>query len=515
MQYTESGLDEIRIMRGEYELDGTEVDFESKYFFNYWLHSKVFTDQGNKYIWFLYKKESTVQPTYFLYDVEQNLISKVLSGNGGNEINPNISDGYPNHNLARLKQKSDNKWLFPVQKKGRLLTNEDNLLFSTLGIESVELDFTSQQVFLNQEAANNLHIVGGMLQMYDGVSLVEHGFNLYPEIIQAGITTSGSSGIAAGTRQYVAVFKWTDNQGQIHRSAPSIPVTYTNGSAVTRIFIPAYSLGATKKSGAKMEVYRTEDAGTIFYKVGETDVDSTTSLNDVEDTISDGDLIDNELLYTTGGVLENIAPTTCSIITHHKNRIFLAGLEDKNQVQYSKLIVSGSPVQFNDTLAIDMPENGGIITGLASLDDKLIIFKRSAIYTITGDGPNNLGQQNSFSDPQIVASDVGCTDSNSIVLTPEGLMFKSSKGIYLLSRGLQVQYVGASVEDFNSNTITSATLLDKQNEVRFTTNSENTLVYNYLFKRWSVFDRYEGRDSLVHEDRFTFLSTDGSVKQEF
>ena len=106
------------------------------------------------------------------------------------------------------------------------------------------------------------------------------------------------------------------------------------------------------------------------------------------------------------------------------------------------------------------------------MDDKLIIFKNNSIYFMAGDGPNNLGQQDTFSQPQLISSDVGCENKNSIVLSPQGLFFKSNKGIFRLSRSLGLSYIGAPIEDFNDLTIKKADLLAKKNEVRFLTNGE-------------------------------------------
>jgi hypothetical protein len=75
---------------------------------------------------------------------------------------------------------------------------------------------------------------------------------------------------------------------------------------------------------------------------------------------------------------------------------------------------------------------GGDITALKAMDDKLIIFKENAIFYLSGDGPNNLGQQDTFIEPQLISSDIGCSVKNSVVLTPAGIFFKSHKGIHLL-----------------------------------------------------------------------------------
>ena len=102
------------------------------------------------------------------------------------------------------------------------------------------------------------------------------------------------------------------------------------------------------------------------------------------------------------------------------------------------------------------------------MDEKLVIFEDDRIFYLTGSGPNATGQQNNFSDPQLVTSDVGCSNTRSIVQTPKGLMFMSNKGIYLLDRGLSTHYIGAPVEAYNSLTITSAILIQDENQVRFT-----------------------------------------------
>ena len=103
------------------------------------------------------------------------------------------------------------------------------------------------------------------------------------------------------------------------------------------------------------------------------------------------------------------------------------------------------------------------------MDEKLVIFKESAIFYLSGDGPNNLGQQDTFIKPELVSSDIGCININSVVLTPDGLMFKSKKGIYLLSRSMQLAYIGANVEAFNDLKVSSAIVVPEENQVRFTT----------------------------------------------
>ena len=55
-----------------------------------------------------------------------------------------------------------------------------------------------------------------------------------------------------------------------------------------------------------------------------------------------------------------------------------------------------------------------------------------------GEGPNLMGLQNDFTPTQLINADTGCVENNSIINIPEGLMFKSEKGMYLLNRSLGV-----------------------------------------------------------------------------
>jgi hypothetical protein len=147
---------------------------------------------------------------------------------------------------------------------------------------------------------------------------------------------------------------------------------------------------------------------------------------------------------------------------------------------------------------------------LASMDSNLIILKQKALYTLSGEGPDNLGLQNDYRQPNLITSDVGCTDPNSVVSTPMGLMFKSDKGIYLLTRNFELRYVGAPVEGYNSSAITSATLMADLNEVRFTTATGTCLVYDYFQNRWSTHENLRAVDAMIYDGKFTYLRSDAT-----
>jgi len=455
--------------------------------------------------------QSTFQSTLFLANSAGNIVSKIAPGLAG----VLLASG----TLPSVNNITDDNFLFGHQIKGKNVS-EDNTFFSLIGVQSTTLEFDKNEKFENSRLGRNLHTSGGVLQSYDGKVIVEHGFHLFPEDLTAGTNASSGGNMSDGTFHYSAVYSWTDNKGQDHRSAPSIPITVTTSAGGTTqtqpIIVPTLRL--TEKTNVIIELYRTEASGTIFYKATSTTSptynDQTADTVTITDTLADASLISNETLYTTGGVLDNISAPSAYLIESLGNRLYIAGLEDENQLGYSKIRNEGKPVEFNDTLTMNINSLGGAITAIKAMDDKLIIFKDSAIFYLTGDGPNNLGEQNNFIEPELISADVGCVSSKSIVLTPHGLMFQSKKGIYLLSRSLGTSYVGQGVEDFNSVTIKSANLKLNDNLAVFLTSDGNTLTYDYFVQKWATYTNHRGLSAIINNDSYYYIRMNGDIYKE-
>lgn len=455
--------------------------------------------------------ESDFQSTYFVVRNDKVVAAK---------IQPNLGSGLTTRPMLQtVTELESGKFTFAILNKVRIIS-ENADLFSQLGVAQTEIDFDASESFNHAELGDNLHIVGGVLNMYDGVSVVEHGFHLYPEGLSA--SQSGSSGVSDGTYQYIALYEWKDNHGNIHRSATSVPITFvvTGGPRNVSVVVPTLRL--TQKQGTRVPpaivLFRTEDLGSIFYRVSsivtptynDTSIDSVT----IVDTTDDATLISQEILYTTGGILDNQAPPASSFITVYKNRLFLAGLEDDLLLWYSKINAPDAPVEFAAELTLQSDPGGGAVSSLTVLDDKILIFKNDRLFYSYGDGPNNTGQNGEFAPVTFVTDDTGCIAQNSIIRAPQGIFYKSAKGIYALDSTLNPQYIGAEVEDFNQYEITSATLKSDVNQIRFTTLNGPCLVYDYYFKQWSTFTNHYATDSLIWNNTFILLKTDGNVYNE-
>jgi hypothetical protein len=399
-----------------------------------------------------------------------------------------------------------------------------------VNVSSVSIDMDAQEYSVNhEELAQNLHLSGGDLQMYDGQNVVEHGFFEYP-IIKT-ITAGGTGNIAPGQYYYTACYEWTDNQGNIHQSRSADPkvITYSLGNFAVSLQLETLHL--TQKTGVQIIVYRTLAGGSIFYRCSDlkpnTGTDNQIIYNDETsageaflDNLSDADLERRPRLYTqfldqtSDAVVENDPAPPTGLIQLHRNRLWVVDSTNPLNVYYSKFIGPATPVAFNDSFFKTVDPRGGPITALATIDDKLLVFKYDQIFFVVGQGPENTGINNDLSDAILITTDVGCVDPRSIVGSPFGLLFKSRKGIYLIDRSLAVQYIGAAVEAYNDDTITSATLVADTNQVRFTLESGVTLVYDYFVQQWGVFTNQNAVDSLVWQSKTMLLRADGKVLQE-
>lgn len=476
------------------------------------LAGKAFVASGAFY--FVTVHESTLQSTYFVMDSTGRVVARLA---------PTTSGGLRSRcTLSEVPEVGDSVFEFAGQVKGELLT-ETSTAYAQKGVNVTTIDFTSSDRFMSAAIDRNLVVAGGLLHNYDGVSFTEHGFHLYPEGTTASVGAGGGGLTNGKTYSWRVVYEWIDAFGQFHRSAPGLVTisgasTYTSAAGNETVTLTIPTLRVTAKSNVRIVVYRTEGNQPVYYRVSSitspTFNSTTTDTVTYADTAADTAITGNEVLYTEGGVLENIAPGACSIVCGWKGRVFLAGLSDPHRVAYSTQTVPGEAVSFNDSLTIDVDPAGGPITALGAIDDKLVIFKRDTLMVVTGDGPTNTGDLNDYGDPVVVATDVGCDSPRSVVVTPVGLMFKSRKGIYLLDRSLNVTYVGAPVESFNDQSVVAAVLVPERNEVRFLCEEEHALVFNYLVGQWSTFTGHATAGACMWRDQFVFVKTNGTAMLE-
>lgn len=486
------------------------------------LASKTFAINGNYY--FLTAFQSPYQPTYFLMDIMGNVVAKLAYSNGG---------GYLTHGLPSVTLVGSVASIPYLFKDAITAVNKDtnvpagtqvNGIYAQLGLNLASFDMGAE--VLSVEMGNNLNLSGGFAWTYDGYLPVEQNFFVWPDSVEA--TTSTSGGFLADQQYfYQAVYEWTDNQGNIIRGAPSIPITITTaggGTSSNTVNIPTLRLTYKVANPVKITLYRWSVAQQIYYEITSITApilnNKTVDSVAVVDTLSDASILGNSILYTTGGVVENIGPPATNIMTLFDDRLWLLDAEDTNLLWYSKQVIEATPVEMSDLFTIyvapsaSIQESAGPITAIAAMDGRLIIFKSGSIAYISGSGPDNTGANSQYTQPIFITSTVGCTNQKSIVLTPSGIMFQSSKGIWLLSRNLSTEYIGAAVEKYNSSLVTSSVNVPSTNQVRFGLDNGITLMYDYFYSQWVIFKGISSVSSTNYQNLHTFIDSFGRVFQE-
>lgn len=484
------------------------------------LASKSFIMNGTEYLLTAY--QSALQSSYFMMDFSGNIISRFGYENGGGYL----ATGLPQAQIIGTIVKIAYLFKDLISTTAPVLSTSIGTptvinIYSQDGVNLVSIDFSSATLSVS-EIGSNLNISGGMVWAYDGQTINEQGFNVFPDNVE--VSESATSGSMAAQQYYYSVtYQWTDSQGNIIQSAPSVPVTVTLTSD-TSVDVHIPTLRLSYKTGVKIMIFRWSVANQIYYQV--TSISAPTLNNPATDSITyndklaDASIVGNSILYTTGGVIEDLPAPAATATTLFDDRLWLIDAEDQNLLWFSKQVIEGTPVEMSDLFTIFVaPSTGaqgstGNLRCLFPMDDKIILWKKDASYYINGTGPDNTGANSQYSQPIFINSTVGCSNQNSIVFMPSGLMFQSDKGIWLLGRDLSTTYIGAPVEEFNQYTVTSAQNIPGANQVRFTLSNGVTLMYDYFYQQWGTFVGVPAVSSTLYQGLHTYISPTGQVAQE-
>lgn len=564
------------------------------------LSSKAF--QINNEYYFLSTYQSKFQSSYFLINGLGEIVSRIAYSNGGGYDDFGLPSVTVNGNVAQIGYLF--KDFITSANTSQQLSVTQSGIYSQTGLNLVSFTIGTSNV-APAEIAQTLNLSGGFLWEYDGYIPVENNFFVWPEDIEGTPANTGGS-MAPQEYQYQVVYTWTNNQGNIEFSAPSIatiidmsannpsfvqptPLTptaaFTAGdltavvSSATGLAVGQYITDTTTPASiqintfitkivgttitvnqpffgtsttdslsiidvcsvtlniptlrltykianpVKLEIFRWSTAQEEFFQVTSIELplinDMTVDYLTYVDTQADNQILGNSLIYTTGGVIEDVGAPSFNALTLFDYRLWGIDAEDPNLLWYSKQVIESTPVEMSDLLtiyvapSISAQGSTGNLRCIAPMDDKLIMFKANALYYMNGTGPDNTGANSQYSEPIFITSVVGSTNQQSIVFMPQGLMFESDKGIWLLGRGMDVSYIGAPVEAYTKNAVVqSADSIPGTTQVRFTLDSGITLMYDYFYGQWGTFVGVPAISSTLYQSMHTFLNAQGQVFQE-
>lgn len=431
----------------------------------------------------------------FLVDSDYNVVQSLQSFDATLYTVYGETDTDPTYSyipsVARIKinalANTDSNIIYPLLFNQSVYDNGE-VITVTECVRLVNVSSVLPTQFFSVEYNRSSYFAVSQLTELSNSTVSEQNFFDFPQIILSEDDTVGSL-TALGNYKYAAIYTWVNGQGELVRSAQSISQLITLSEDITSVRIdftplPFYSV----KSNPIVKIYRSQNNGnvlTLVYSGAFIDLWDSGNFYFI-DSQADTNILDEELIYTSSGVLSDFPFFPSNAFVSHVNRIFSIRQQDTLTIDYSKPTLNNIALASSPFFAFTVDPLGGDCVALASLDEKLIIFKQDYIFGVVGNPPDAFGQNSTLSTPTLINSPVGCISPNSVVRTPLGIIFKSYKGIYLLDRSLTVSYIGADVEDYNSETTLCAELLLRQNKIKISNLSGNNLIFDYYYNTWNV-----------------------------
>jgi hypothetical protein len=319
-----------------------------------------------------------------------------------------------------------------------------------------EITFAARGATTTIDMGRTLVTAGGLTARYDGRSWVELGFLHRPVAVFVRVINGGGS-IDVGNYVYAVTYEWRDDDGAIHESEPAL-VSMVATAVNTRFELDVRCIGLTQKPGAAIVFYRTQNNGSLLFRISPRTLDGSADSMVNEPNVSFKTFVDDRtdaqladlgrgFLYTNGGTRGFVAAPPALHAVRHLDRLWLLSLDRPGEIWPSNEFAEGRPPTFGRGSQLRLVGLPGPLTALASRDDKLFVFTESSIHYLVGRGPADTGQGGEFSQLFDVATDCGCVDTPSVVGTSAGVFFRGPAGIMLVTRGLEVEFVGAPVED--------------------------------------------------------------------
>lgn len=345
---------------------------------------------------------------------------------------------------------------------------------------------TQQDAFL--PAGNLLHTSTGQLLCAHGASSIPFKPTL--------VASAGAGGLDPAKTYVYGVTVWMpDENGNAWRSPMSVMASVLPGGANNTVTASGTLTPLENRQRRRIVLlWRTDGDGTTFKLL--TMIDSTVPLTDawtyVDDTgdVGDGQEYEFALPGTIGGELEAGITPALSHVTSWNGRLWGIDRDFSTRVRYSKPLSAGLLPEFPDDFVIDIDDAFGPGTGLAAMDDKIVLLKGSAIYVAGGDGPENDGSGQGYQF-QLISQESGSIVGSPVLATGSEVYMMSLGGLVSLGRSQEVAFAGAAIDLYLSmpllespETVTGMVLSSSLNEVRVQTTNYR-FVYDRVFGTWA------------------------------
>jgi hypothetical protein len=327
---------------------------------------------------------------------------------------------------------------------------------------------------------------GQLLQSASGDIICGHGGSTVPSI--SGLTAAAGGGLTASSAyQYIATEDIWDDAGNVWHGPPSTAQIANLAAGQTKVTIDAW-FGEHENGKRKRTVkfWRTMSNGSVFRLI-------YSVTNDCSSTIHTGfiDTISDATLAAGSEFLSAELPTDLTPAFSHialfGNRLWGAERDFPQNVRWSKPLQAGLAPEFPPEFTVNVEDATGEPSALIGIDDKVVLYKRGAIYISTGTNVDNSGA-GQFPEFIRINSDVGSINAH-VVSTGTEVFFVSQRGVHRLLRSLEVNWFQELDQFFNQpeigglEAVVGAVFSAQHNEIRLQTTNYR-FVYNRQNNVW-------------------------------
>lgn len=405
----------------------------------------------------------------------------------------------------------DDGWVFPTLDWSRFTIDANNGLTGSQA--SLGLNRVTMSGVRSAQAGESTIFSGSVPHVVSRGQCAEMGFPFLAGVPGIDVQNPAVGGtVPVGDYGVVACWRWTDEAGQIHRSAPSIIRTITIGPDPTvahtiRVSVTNPWLSEKDYGNLQIEVYCTDTDSTadgLHYLQSTTAVDYSDAYTVVD--IDAAPVTTSENLYADAQFGHYHVPADGGIAALGR-RIWVAS---GSNVYASKLLLTGHAAAWSDeggdgiaNLYLTLPAGAGRITSLETIDDKLVVFCKRGVYIIQDGGPDNTGAGPDFATPMRL-SDLGIAGPRSSASTDIGVVFCTpldatdplKGGPWVIDRQLTLterKYLGRGVaeyfrQDSEFPVTPEVAWLPEKQQVFITAPDDTLVVMDARVGKWATWD---------------------------
>jgi hypothetical protein len=369
----------------------------------------------------------------------------------------------------------------------RKIANYTTTPYYGLGRYTV-VDMVPKQLTIAHDRDGATLVASAMSASYDGGAVTELGGSLFsPHIAHAsGLVAVGS--LPAGMYRFLVIYEQSDASGLTQRSRPSnlllVTIPFPGASVTLSITQPQSHVRSAEQR--RILVYASVANGTSLHFAGYA-IDYVGLFSALFRYSTPVTGAEPNPYTVAGGGGEEIAPQPAPPLRDVAivgQRAMGVDAEFPTRIAFTKIRVAGIGYEWYPAGELHLPSEAGEAMAVREWNGLALILAQMGCYQVSGDGPNNNASAGAFF-PPVKISDIGCSNTASVVEYPGGMMWQHG------NRFVRIGPAGIAYDKsfLCTHDVSAAVCMPKYEEVLFfSATTPEVRVYHYGVDRWTTWD---------------------------